>query len=646
MRRLAPERVNRVPAGDTPRLPFDAAELGVWEADLMTGEVRVTDRFAAMLGVPPGVTLRHRDELRARVHPDDRERVRAAFESALAGAGEYGVEYRSLGDDGQVRRLASSVVIVRDAGGRPLRAIGTAVDITRRERPEEAQARLAAIVEGSDDAIIGKSLDGIVTSWNQGAERIFGYTAEEMVGSPLSRLVPPDRPDEVPSILAAIRRGERVEHFDTERVRKDGQRIQVSLSISPIRDATGDVIGASKIARDVTDRKRAEEERERLLAEAKQARAEAEAASRAKDQLLSIVSHELRTPLASMLGWVRVLRQGKVSPERAARALQSIERSGRIQAELIDDLLDVSRIVTGRLRLNLTPVDLRAVAQAALDAIRPDAVGNDVRLEASLEAGGTVLGDAIRLQQIVSNLLSNAVKFTPAGGCVELRVERTDREARIVVRDTGRGITPELLPQIFEPFRQGDDVKTRKTGGLGLGLAIVRSLVQQHGGTVKPESAGEGTGSTFTVTLPLMDATIIEPADREDGLPALPVPRLDGLRVLIVDDELEACEPLGVLLEERGAKVTMVASVPDARAALDNWEPDVLVSDIRMPGEDGYALVRELRATGRLRAVPAVAITGYHQEGDRVAAAGFHACFRKPVEPDGLVTLLASLAGR
>ena len=273
MRRFAPDGVNRVPAGDAPRRPFD---IGVWEADLMTGEVRVTDRFAAMLGEPPGVTHRHRDELRARVHPDDRERVRAAFESALAGAGEYGVEYRSLGDDGQVRRLASSVVIVRDVSGRPLRAIGTAVDITRRERPEEAQARLAAIVEGSDDAIIGKSLDGIVTSWNQGAERIFGYTAEEMVGSPLSRLVPPDRPDEVPSILAAIRRGERVEHFDTERVRKDGQRIQVSLSISPIRDATGDVIGASKIARDVTDRKRAEEERERLLAEAKQARAEVE----------------------------------------------------------------------------------------------------------------------------------------------------------------------------------------------------------------------------------------------------------------------------------------------------------------------------------------------------------------------------------
>ena len=643
MRRFAPDGVNRVPAGGAPRRPFD---IGVWEADLMTGEVRVSDRFAAMLGVPAGVTVRRRDELRARIHPDDQERVRAAFEAALAGPGEYDVEYRSLGADGQVRQLASNVVIVRDASGRPLRAIGTAMDITRHERPDETQARVAAIVEGSDDAIIGKSLDGIVTSWNRGAERIFGYTAEEMVGRPLARLVPPDRPDEVPSILAAIRRGERVEHYETERMRKDGQRIQVSLTISPIRDATGNVIGASKIARDVTERKRAEEERERLLAEAERVRAEAEATNRAKDQLLSIVSHELRTPLASMLGWVRVLRQGKVSPERAARALQTIERSGRMQAELIDDLLDVSRIVTGRLRLNLGPVDLQAVAQAALDAIRPDTAGNGVRLEASLDAGGTVLGDAIRLQQIVSNLLNNAVKFTPAGGCVELRIERADRAARLVVRDTGRGIAPEFLPQIFEPFRQADDVKTRTAGGLGLGLAIARSLVQQHGGTVKAESAGEGTGSTFTVTLPLMDGTIIEAAERESDLPRRPVPRLDGLRVLIVDDELEACEALGVLLEERGAKVTMVASVPDARAALDNWEPDVLVSDIRMPGEDGYALVRELRATGRLRAVPAVAITGYDQEGDRAAAAGFHACFRKPVEPDNLVALLASLAGR
>src|SRR5207253_753496 len=276
------------------------------------------------------------------------------------------------------------------------------------------------------------------------------------------------------------------------------------------------------------------------------------------------------TPLASMLGWVRVLRQGKVSPERAARALQTIERSGRMQAELIDDLLDVSRIVTGRLRLNLGPVNLQAVAQAALDAIRPDTAGNGVRLEASLDAGGTVLGDAIRLQQIVSNLLNNAVKFTPAGGCVELRIERADRGARLVVRDTGRGIAPEFLPQIFEPFRQADDVKLRKSGGLGLGLAIVRSLVEQHRGTVKAESAGEGTGATFTVTLPLSTAAASDPPDPEHAVRA-DGPRLDGVRVLLVDDEMEACEALGALLEERGAEVLTAFSVRDARQALDKW---------------------------------------------------------------------------
>jgi len=244
-------------------------------------------------------------------------------------------------------------------------------------------------------------------------------------------------------------------------------------------------------------------------------------------------------------------------------------------------------------------------------------------------------------------LLNNAVKFTPAGERVELRTERTDGEARIVVRDTGRGIAPEFLPQIFEPFRQADDVKLRKSGGLGLGLAIVRSLVEQHRGTVKAESAGEGSGSTFTITLPLDDAEVTEPADPEDGR-RTDVQRLDGVHVLIVDDEMEACEALGALLEERGARVTIVGSVRDARVALDKWEPDVLMSDIRMPEEDGYALVRHLRATGHLRAIPAVAITGYRPEkdGDRTAAAGFDACLSKPVEPDGLVMLLASLTGR
>ena len=643
--KVAAEGENAVPAYDALKLAFDASDIGIWEADLATGELRVSERLGEMFGVAAGTALRRIEDLRDRVHPDDRARVKAAFETALDGRSDYRVEHRAVGDDGQVRWLASRGVVVLDAEGRPLRAIGTVIDISSRRHAEEVHGHLAAIVESSDDAIVGKSLDAVVTSWNRGAERLFGYTAAEMVGQPIARVVPPDRPDDVRDILATIARGEHVDHYETERMHKDGHRIHVSLSVSPIRDASGRIIGASKIARDVTGRKLADQERERLLAEARQARAEAEAANQAKDQLLSIVSHELRTPLASMMGWVRVLSQGKLTPERTARALQTIERSGRLQAEMIDDLLDVSRIVTGRLRLNLRRVDLGAVARAALDAIRPDAAAKEIRLEASVAAGVAVVGDTTRLEQIVSNLLNNALKFTPAGGCVELRLERSADEARLVVRDTGRGIAPEFLPQIFEPFRQADDVKRRKTGGLGLGLAIVRSLIEQHRGSVKAESAGQDAGATFTVTLPLSDAPAADAVDPGDAVRGN-APRLDGVRVLLVDDEIEACEALGALLMERGAEVAMVFSARAAREALDKWQPDVLMSDIRMPGEDGYALVKHLRATRR--AIPAVAITAYHHErnGDRAAAAGFDAYLSKPVEPEGLVALLASLTAR
>jgi PAS domain S-box-containing protein len=371
--------------------------------------------------------------------------------------------------------------------------------------PDEVAAYLAAIVESSDDAIIGKTLDGIITSWNAGATRIFGYTAEEMIGQPISLLVPADRPDDARQILERIRRGERVHHYETERLRKDGRRIYVSLSVSPIKDASGTIVGASKIARDVTERRDAEEERERLLADAQQARALAEAASRAKDDLLSVVSHELRTPLSAMLGWVAVLKKGKLPPARVSAAFETIERSGRMQEELISDLLDMSRIVTNRLRLELAPVDLRALAEATADGIRPAASAKDVTLRTSTAVEAIVVGDAVRLQQALSNVLDNAVKFTPAGGSVELRLERTDRDARIVVRDSGAGLAAGFLPHIFEPFRQAENVTSRKSGGLGLGLAIARDLVERHRGTITAENAGEGTGAIFTITLPLSE---------------------------------------------------------------------------------------------------------------------------------------------
>ena len=376
-----------------------------------------------------------------------------------------------------------------------------AIDADR--SPEELPAYLAAIVESSDDAIIGKTLDGIVTSWNPGATRIFGYTADEMIGESISRLVPPDRPDDARQILERIRRGERVHHYETERVRKDGRRIDVSLSVSPINDASGTIIGAAKIARDVTERRHVERERERLLADAQQARAIAEAASRAKDELLSVVSHELRTPLSAMLGWVAVVKRDKLSPERRAAAFATIERNGRLQEALIRDLLDMSRIVTGRLRLERARVDLRRVVEATIEGVRPTAAAKGVTLRTAVAVDATVEGDVVRLQQAISNVLDNAVKFTPSGGTVDLRMERSDGRARIVVRDTGCGLAPDFLPHVFEAFRQAEAVASRMSGGgLGLGLAIAHSLVGRHGGTITGESAGEGAGATFIITLP------------------------------------------------------------------------------------------------------------------------------------------------
>ena len=387
------------------------------------------------------------------------------------------------------------ISLATDPVDAPRRDVGDGSDLAARY--------LASIVESSDDAIVGKTLDSIVTSWNRGAERIFGYTAEEMIGQSIYRIIPRDRWDEETTIIETLRRGERVDHFESVRLRKDGRQIDVSLTISPIRDARGRIVGASKIARDVTERKLLDAERERLLQEAERARVDAEAANRAKDEFLSVVSHELRTPLAAMLGWVGVLKTG-AKGDRAARALETIERSGRAQAKLIEDLLDASRMITGKLRLDLRLVDLPTVLRQAIDVIRPTAEVKGVGVEAQLDpSAGPVVGDIDRIQQIAWNLLSNAVKFTPKRGSIRIALERGDSEVQLTVSDTGRGIAPTFLPFIFERFRQAETAEVRRTGGLGLGLAIVRHLVEMHGGSVSAASEGEGRGATFTVTIPL-----------------------------------------------------------------------------------------------------------------------------------------------
>jgi signal transduction histidine kinase len=395
----------------------------------------------------------------------------------------------------------------------------------------------------------------------------------------------------------------------------------------------------------------ANEERSKLLEGEKSARREAEAANRSKDQFLAVVSHELRTPLTAMLGWARLLRSGNLDAPTRERALDSIERNTKSQAQLIEDLLDVSRIISGKLRLDIRSVDLVSVIEAALDAVRPAADAKGIRLQPLLDPKlEPIVGDAERLQQVVWNLLSNAIKFTPRGGRVQVRLALAGSQVEVTVSDTGAGIEPSFLPHIFERFRQADTTSTRTHGGLGLGLSIVSHLVELHGGTVSADSAGEGNGATFTVKLPLGAASAssdgIQP-HASNGTSFEGRGQLAGLKVLVVDDDPDTLAMLGMVLRQCGADVRAVLSAAEALAALRESQPDVLISDIGMPGEDGYALIRSVRALeGPLREIPALALTAYARVEDRlkVLSAGFQMHVPKPIEPEELVAVVSSLA--
>jgi PAS domain S-box-containing protein len=391
-----------------------------------------------------------------------------------------------------------------------------------------------------------------------------------------------------------------------------------------------------------------------LYRSSQEARKAAERANRAKDEFLATLSHELRTPLTPILGWTVMLRSGTLDQAGLLRGLEVIERNVRAQTQLIEDLLDVSRIVTGKLRVEVRPIELVPVVEAGLDAVRPSAEAKDIALEVKLAPiASKVLGDPDRLQQVVWNLASNAVKFTPKGGRVEVTLARVDSHVQLTVKDNGKGISAEFLPYVFDRFRQADSTSTRKYGGLGLGLAIVRHLVELHGGTVHAESAGADQGATFTVRLPLMEERAEPSAPSRPGAEsgqASSSMRLDGVKVMVVDDELDMRDFLSVSLRQYGADVTALSSVGEAVAALEREKPDVLVSDIGMPGEDGYALIRKVRALGPERGgqVPAAALTGFAAGDDttRVLSAGYQVHLPKPVEPSRLAQVVGTLAGR
>ena len=935
------------------QLALEAASMGTWDYDLTTSIVRWSANLEELHGLPPGSFEGTFAAFLANVHPEDRDPVLAHIQASIQGSKEHSIEYRIIRPDQTVCWLEERGQVVRDKAGRTVGLTGVCMDVTERKQTEETLVRLASIVESSEDAIIGKTLDGTIFSWNEGASRLYGYSEEEMLGRSVSLLAPPERKDDVPQILERLKEGGSFEHFETLRVRKDQSLINVALTISPVRDSKGNVIAASTIARDITeakiaeeslrrwerlflhsgwgvaivepadntlqavnpafaemhsitieeligrplsdvvaieeradllyhlrtadengqhafetlhqtregrrfpvvtdltsvkdaegrvlyraanfrditDRRRSESEREELLASEREARRlaeeargriaflagasaeltaslnyeatleklarlavpyladwciidvikqdgeisriaavhkdpgkqdllselrryppdpaallgvanvlrtgkpeitvnppdlvlgepprnqeqlrlaielgavsclslpliargrtlgvislvltdtdrtygttdlalgeelahraavaidnarlyrEAQQANRIKDEFVATVSHELRTPLNAMLGWAHLLRSGSLDPIASERALETIERNARLQSQLIEDLLDISRIITGKLTLDLQNIEMVPVVEAAIQAVKPGADAKGIRIESNL-IPCVVAGDANRLQQVVWNLLSNAIKFTPQGGQVTVSLDHVANNMEVSVRDTGQGIKEQFLPYVFDRFSQGDGSTARRHGGLGIGLAIVRHLVELHGGTVLAESTGEGRGATFTVSIParalqsLEYSHSLEPGSSNPGFD----PTLIGLRLLVVDDEADARFLLQTLLTNCGAEVRCAATTQEALSIADEWKFEVLISDIGMPKEDGYELIRRIRARspeagGR---VPAIAVTAYARPEDRFRAlsAGFQSHISKPIDQTELLRAISSVSGR
>jgi PAS domain S-box-containing protein len=525
----------------------------------------------------------------------------------------------------------------------------------------EAEQRFRLLIENiTDYAIFMIDTQGRVASWNSGAQHLLGYSTQEIVGEPTARFFA-DEGDVLSREMDEARATGRATSTGW-RVRKDGTRLFVEGVLTAVRDDRGQLFGYSKLMKDITDKRRIEVEREQLLQSERAARSEAERSGRMKDEFLATLSHELRTPLSAILGWSQVLGQVNGANSEIRDGLKVIERNARAQAQIVEDLLDMSGIISGKVRLEIRKVDLAAVVEAAINAVRPAAVAKGVELKTDIERQApAVSGDAHRLQQVFWNLLTNAVKFTPKGGRVSVSLEQTGSHFEVAVADSGEGIDGAFLPHVFERFRQADASTSRRHGGLGLGLSIVKQLVELHGGVINAASDGQGKGSTFTVTLPVMvsrdDSVEGGEASAERASRALPQGRavhspyanLGGVKILVVDDEPDGRSLIERLLRDCDATVTTAGSAGEAMERVVRERPDVLLSDIGMPKEDGYALIRRVRdLDGEKGRIPAIAVTAYARAEDRVKAiqAGYQMHLAKPVEGAKLVEAVARLVNR
>ena len=509
------------------------------------------------------------------------------------------------------------------------------LDITERKQAEHARARLAAIVESSDDAIIGNDLDGTITNWNHGAARLFGYTSDEAIGQSLYTLVPADRLEQERLVLERIYRGERVDSFETVGHRKDGAFLDIWLTVSPIVDARRRIVGASRTARDITRRKRAE--------------AALQDADRRKDEFLALLAHELRNPLAPIRTGLELIRLAGDTPQAVQRVRVMMQRQVNQMVRLIDDLLDVSRIASGKIVLQRMPSLLSELVQNAIEAQRNviEAAKLDLTVDLDLPEQRCVVDvDPTRLVQVLSNVLHNASKFTPAHGKIRISIEtlgpENARQAVITVSDTGIGISRELLPRVFELFVQAEPATERAHGGLGIGLALARRLIEMHGGEIAVYSDGPGRGTTVIIRIPVC---------RTDAQPQ-PTVQIDvphtASRVVIIDDNEDAAHTTAMLVEQLGGSARMAHDAASGIAAIEEFQPDIVFLDIGMPGTDGYETCRRIRLLRSQRHRVVVAVTGWGQSQDKQRAldAGFDAHLTKPVDPVALAKVLAGSGQR
>lgn len=651
-RRRAQESLRE--SADQLRFALEAGRLGTWDWEMRTNRVTWSPGLEAIHGLPPGTFPGTFEAYQKDIHPDDLEYVTCSIRKTVEAGTPHQIEYRIICPDGSLRWVEGRGQLMRDKTGASIRMVGVCSDITSRKIAEESlrdsEAHFRTMADAAPVLIWMSGPDKLCTWFNKKWLDFVGRTMEQELGNGWAENVHPDDFDRCLEIYTTSFNARRDFAMEYRLRRYDGEYRWIFDNGILRYGPDGAFVGYIGSCVDITPRKALEEERAILLEREQTARAEIERTSRLKDEFLANLSHELRTPLNAIIGWVMRIERKPADVEATREGIEVIKRNARMQADLVSDLLDMSRIIAGSFSLVKEQVDLGSVVEAAINSVRPTLEAKRISVQWTRDDEDLIVsGDVGRLQQVMWNLLSNAVKFTPAGGSIAVTLAKVDASARIEVRDTGQGITPEFLPYVFERFRQADSSTTREHGGLGLGLTIAKQLVELHGGSIRAQSDGAGKGSTFAVNLPLAVPTgpqrtggthpagfLIEPSGDEVDL--------QGVQVLVIDDDPDTRDIFELVLEDYRADVLVASSCNDGLELLLSHQPHVILCDVGMPFIDGYEFIRKLRASGNR--TPAVAVTAFARPEDRnrALAAGYHAHVTKPLEPEHLVSMIAAFA--